>query len=72
MRTTDFTFDFYDQEGARLSKCLGDYCDLLVPVRQGFRLYEAGEVRFEIENKFTKLEMPGIIEVGLIMRKSEE
>jgi len=72
MRTTDYTLKFYDREGKKLSECLGDYCDLLVPLRESFRFYETGRVRFEIENKFTKIKMPGILEVGLIMKKSTE
>jgi len=71
MRTTDYTLDFFDNEGKRLSECLGDYCDLLVPVRKSFTFYEPGEVKFEIENKYSKIEMPGIIEVGIILKKSQ-
>ena len=72
MRTTDYTLKFNDREGRKLSKCLGDYCDLMVPLRESFTFNEPGRIRFEIENKFTKLEMPGIMEVGLIMKKSTQ
>ncbi len=71
MRTTDYELDFYDPDGKRLSQCLGDYCDLLVPLRRTFRFHEPGEVRFEVENKYTKLEMPGIIEVGILVKEAE-
>ena len=70
MRSVDYTLDFYDAEGLKLSECMGDLCDLLVPLRKGFRFYEAGKVKFEIENKFTKVDMPGIMEVGLIVKRS--
>jgi gliding motility-associated lipoprotein GldH len=72
MRTTDYDLDFYDPDGQRRSECMGDFCDLLVPLRRSFLFSEPGEVRFEIENKYTKLEMPGIIEVGVIVMKAEK
>ena len=71
IRTTDYTIRFTERDGTKISECLGDYCDLLVPLRESFRVYEAGVTRFEIENKYTKIEMPGIIEVGLIIKKSK-
>ena len=70
MRTADYDLDFYDPEGKRLSDCMGDFCDLLLPLRRSFLFYEPGEVRFEIENKYTKLEMPGIIEVGILVKEA--
>jgi gliding motility-associated lipoprotein GldH len=70
MRTSDFEIDIFDKQGERLSECLGDYCDLKIPVRKGFRFSEPGLAKFEIENRMTKLETPGVIEVGLIIEKS--
>ncbi len=71
MRTMDYEIGLFDKEGQRLSECLGDYCDLKIPVRKGFRFSEQGIAKFEIENKMTKLETPGVMEVGLIVEKSE-
>jgi gliding motility-associated lipoprotein GldH len=70
MRTTDYTLEFVDRDGNQLSECLGDLCDLQVLLRDGLRFNEKGLAKFEIENKFTKVELPGIIEVGLIVKKS--
>ena len=70
MRTADHLFELEDSEGNRLSECLGDYCDISFPVRKGFTFSEPGVVHFEIENKYTKVEMLGIIEVGLIVTKA--
>ena len=72
MRSSEYSFELIDQEGNSLSNCMGDYCDLMVPIREAFVFSEPGRVKFEIENKYTKMEMPGIIEVGLIMKKSKE
>jgi hypothetical protein len=71
-RTFDFNIKLYNNDGVQLSKCLGDYCDVEELVRPGLRFSETGKVRFEIENKFTKLETPGILEMGFIVRKANE
>ncbi len=71
IRTADHVLQFADDEGNSLSQCMGDLCDLTVPVRMGLRVSEAGTLRIEIENKYTRLEMPGIMEVGLIVRESK-
>lgn len=71
MRTADYSFEIKDKEGKMLSECPGDYCDIKFPLRKGFIFSEPGIVKFEIENKMTKLETPGIIEVGLIIEKSK-
>ena len=71
MRTVDHVFELVDKEGNKLSKCLGDFCDISFPVRKNFVFSEPGIVKFRIENKFTKTQMPGILEVGLILKESK-
>lgn len=71
MRTMDYEIDLFDKKGILRSECLGDYCDLKIPVRMGFRFSEPGKAKFEIENKMTKLETHGVMEVGLIIEKSK-
>ncbi len=71
MRTANYVFELVDEEGNKLSKCLGDFCDISFPVRKNFVFTEPGIVKFQIENKHTKTEMPGIMEVGLIVKRSE-
>ena len=72
MRTSDYEIDLYDKQGKQLSECLGDYCDLKIPLREGFRFSEPGLAKFEIENKMTKLETRGVIEVGLVIEKARK
>lgn len=71
-RTFDFNIKLYNNDGEQMSECLGDFCDVEELIRPGLRFSATGKVRFEIENKFTKLETPGILEIGLIVRKAEE
>ncbi|MCF8405754.1 MAG: gliding motility lipoprotein GldH [Bacteroidales bacterium] len=70
MRTNDKELELIDRDGNRLSECLGDLCDIEFQLRKGIRFSEQGSLVVEIENKYTKVEMPGIMEVGIIMRKS--
>ena len=72
IRTADYELEFVDKTGNLLSDCLGDLCDITMLVRKGLLVSEAGVLKIEIENKYTKIEMPGIMEVGLIVRESEE
>lgn len=69
-RTSDNILEFYDREGKSLSSCMGDLCDILIPVKEGFYFSEKGLHRIEIENKWPKAQLPGIMEVGLVARKS--
>ncbi|MBN1339645.1 MAG: hypothetical protein JXA03_09995 [Bacteroidales bacterium] len=69
MRTSDHVLKFTGKEGNPLSSCMGDLCDILIPVRESYYFTEHGVHRFEIENKFTKLELRGIMEAGLVIRK---
>ena len=71
MRTSNYEIDLYNKQGERLSECLGDFCDMKIPVRKGFRFSEPGLAKFEIENRMTKLQTPGVMEVGLIIEKSK-
>lgn len=72
IRTADYELAFVDKEGNMQSDCMVDLCDISAPVRKGLLVSDAGTLKIEIENKFTKVEMPGIMEVGLIVKESEE
>ena len=72
MRTAEHILNFTDKDGNSLSECLGDLCDITFPLREDFIFPEAGTVRIEIENKWPRLELPGILEVGLILEKSQK
>ena len=71
MRTADHLLELIDDEGNRLSKCVGDFCDVSILVRKDFKFTEPGIYNFRIENKWKKVDLPGIMEVGLLIKKSE-
>lgn len=72
MRSTDYTLRLKDSEGESLSNCMGDYCDLLIPLRSDFSFYEPGIAKFDVENKYSKVDLPGIIEIGFIVKQASE
>jgi gliding motility-associated lipoprotein GldH len=71
MRTSEHILNFTGTDGKNLSKCLGDLCDITFNLREDFVFPEPGTYQIEIENKWPKLELPGILEVGLILEKSQ-
>ena len=71
MRTAEYVIPFTSKDGESLSECLGDLCDISFSLRENFIFSEAGIVRFEIENKWPRIELPGVLEVGLTVRKSK-
>lgn len=72
MRSANLVFPLVDKEGKSMSSCMGDLCDLEISLRKNFKFTETGTARVEIENRYTKISMPGIMEVGLIVRESEK
>ena len=72
IRSAEHIIKFTDNAGESLSECLGDLCDLSFMLRKGFIFPENGTVRVEIENKWPRLELPGILEVGLVLQKSQK
>ena len=71
MRSAEEVLNFTEKSGESRSECLGDLCDITFILREDFTFSEPGKVRIEIENKWPKVELPGILEVGLIARKSK-
>jgi gliding motility-associated lipoprotein GldH len=61
-----------DNEGNLLGDGMGDLWDLVEPLREDFQFNQPGMVSIELHNYMTRLETVGIIEVGLIVRKSDQ
>ncbi len=72
IRSAEDILRFKDKDGQILSECLGDLCDISFTLRKGFVFQEPGKVRIEIENKWPRVELPGILEVGLLIRHSKD
>lgn len=51
---------------------LGDYWDIEVPVFKEFEFRNEGTYKFSIENRMHLTEMPGIMAMGLVIKKSND
>jgi len=60
-----------DSRGEFISEGLGDIWDIKIPFNKKFSFSNIGIYKFEIENiTGTKYLLPGVMEVGLIIKKS--
>ena len=71
MRSKDYDFDLKDYRGDWLANGMGELWDLEILIRKEMPFYESGTCKVRVENKYSKLDTPGIIEIGLIVQKSE-
>ena len=71
-RSLDYDIMLKDKEGNNLGNCMGDLCDVYTTVKEDYLFTEPGICHVELHNIMVKLETPGIIEVGLIVRKHRD
>jgi len=70
MRSAEYDFNLQDEKGNWLADGMGELWDIELPIRQNMRFGADGICKVQIENKYSKTETPGIVEIGLIARKS--
>ena len=71
MRTADYHFNLKDKNGKWKADGMGELWDIELPIRDGLLFQKDGICKVRIENKMTKIETPGILEVGLIVSKKD-
>jgi gliding motility-associated lipoprotein GldH len=71
MRSGDFHYELKDENGKWKADGMGELWDIELPVQQNLKFSGDGICKVRVENKMTKLETPGIIEIGLIVKKGE-
>ena len=72
MRSSEHKLWLINEDGKLKGENKGDFIEVKIPVREEISFSETGIAKFEIENKMTKLNTPGIYEIGLIVEKSKE
>lgn len=72
MRSRDYDFDLKDYRGDWLANGMGELWDLEIPIRKEMPFFKNGICKVRVENKYPKFDTPGIIEIGLIVKKSEQ
>ena len=71
MRSRDYHFRLKGIDGNWLADGMGDLWDVELPIRKDMIFNKTGICKVSFENKMNKAETPGIIEVGLIVRKAK-
>jgi gliding motility-associated lipoprotein GldH len=61
---------YLKKAGVWESDCMGDFCDFSFPVKKHFYINQKGSYKFEFENRMPKNPLIGVIEVGLVIKKS--
>ena len=59
-----------DNDGALIGEGMGDLWDLVEPIREGFQFIEPGTCIVEISSTMSLADLPGIMQVGLIVREA--
>lgn len=72
MRSFDYDFNLKDKDGNWLAKGMGDLWDIELPIRRNLLFNKTGICRVRVENKYPKYDTPGIMEVGLLVKRSQE
>ncbi len=70
MRSAEYHFELKDKDGNWKADAMGELWDIELPIREDLAFYKDGVCKVRMENKMIRTETPGIVEVGLIARKS--
>jgi gliding motility-associated lipoprotein GldH len=70
-RAQEYTI-WLKKSGKWKSKCMGDYCDYNYLIKKRFQINQKGTYKFEFENRMPINPLRGMVEVGLLIRKSPE
>lgn len=71
MRTMEQKIVLKDKEGKLQGNGLGELWDVLHLVRKDFQFTEKGICTIEVSSTMSKADLPGILQVGLIVKKSK-
>ncbi len=60
-----------DKEGKLLGDGMGDLWDVVYPVRKDLKITEPGMCKVEISSEMSNADLPGILQVGLVVMNNE-
>jgi gliding motility-associated lipoprotein GldH len=70
-RSANYDFELKDKEGNWLADGMGELWDIELPIRNELKFSETGLCKVRLENQYPKTITPGIIELGLIVKRSQ-
>lgn len=71
-RSRDYTIRIRDREGNLVGDGMGALWDIRVPMKEGYVFSEEGVCEVEIANRMHRLKTVGVMEIGFIVRESDE
>ncbi len=71
MRSRDYHFNLKNDELKWKGDGMGELWDIKLPIRKNMIFNKSGKCKIRIENKMNKMETPGIIEVGLTVKRAD-
>ena len=72
MRSGDYHFELKDENNNWKASGMGELWDIELLIRKNLKMKKEGICKVRIENKMTKLQTPGIMEIGLVVKKASE
>ena len=67
MRSRNYRFELKDSNQKWKSSGMGELWDAELPIRKNMIINKTGVCKVVIENRMSKMETPGIVEVGLVV-----
>jgi gliding motility-associated lipoprotein GldH len=71
-RSRDYIIRIRDREGNLVGDGMGALWDIRVPMKEGYVFSDAGTCKVEIANRMHRLKTVGIMEIGFIVRESDD
>ncbi|MEI6851732.1 MAG: gliding motility lipoprotein GldH [Bacteroidota bacterium] len=72
MRTRDYDIFIRNSDGSFKGEGAGDLWDITYPVFNDITFPDVGTYKFEVQNVMPIMELPDVMDVGLIVRKAEK
>jgi len=69
-RIVEYDFDMRKEDGDFVSTAINDHFEVIFPLRSELRFTKTGICRFEFENLIPRLEIPGIITMSVVLKKT--
>ena len=69
-RIKDMDVPLRKADNSFIASGAGDLWDIDIPVFQNFKFNEPGHYKIELENRMSKYDTPGVIDIGLKISKS--
>ena len=72
IRSRDYHYNLKTNKLEWMGKGMGELWDIELPIRKKMIFNESGNCRILVENKMSKVETPGIMEVGIKVKKNSD